>query len=252
MPKKPLPDHPEVLAKLWEECGRLLDAWEPYLARSRRIERELREASESLDRGDKAGVLNCLRHHKNIDELKRKNMVDVTGPSTRPYLVLEYVDFSNSGLGRLAKSQEWKEFRAGAEPGHHDFNIAHDFLIKSTDEIESHLELLRRLRRNIAAKYAGLMAGPPPRAGEPRLSVNVAEETVRLNGEVHHLDAGQAAVIKILADAKGLWVTRKKMKEICELTRPRPDRIIKRLPKVIRDYIEAGNSGYRLRWEELE
>jgi hypothetical protein len=214
--------------------------------------RELREGFKNLERKDGAGVVEFLRHFRYVEELERRVAVDVAFQSTRPYLIFEYVDFSNVGLEHPALSLQVGEFIAGAERGYHDMDTAHDLMERLLDFFESHVNVFRQLRREIAAKYAGLMAGPPPRAREPRLSVNVAEETVKLNDEVHHLDAGKSAVIKILADAKGLWVTREKMKEISDLVRPRPDRIIWRLPKAILSYIESGNSGYRLKWEELE
>jgi hypothetical protein len=248
----PLPDHAEALAKVLGECERFLDAWEPHLARYRRIASEMREAQKLLDRGDASGVIQCLRDDGIFQDLFKRIMANVVPRSTRLYLALEYADFTGVFEQRADLARRYPEFEAGAEPGHHDMNSMIDFMDKNHEYMDSFLEVFRRLRSEAAAKYAEAMAGRPQRAREPRLSVNVAEETITLNGVVHHLKVEEVTVIKILADAEGLWVTGREMRAASDLLKPRPDRIIKQLPQVVRGYIQSGNAGYRLKWEELE
>jgi hypothetical protein len=248
----PLPDHAEALAKVLGECERFLDAWEPSLERCRRIANELREAQKDLDRGDVAGVIQCIRDDGLVQELYRRIRADVAARSVIPYLAWEYVDFTGVFEQRADLARRCEEFEAGAEPGHHDMNSMIDLMVKYHDFTDFVLERFRQLRSEAAAKCAKAMAGRPQRAREPRLSVNVAEETITLNGVVHRLKVEEATVIKILADAEGPWVTRRQMIAASDLLRPRPDRIIKRLPKVVHGYIRSGHAGYRLKWEELE
>jgi hypothetical protein len=248
----PLPDHAEALSKVLGECERFLDAWEPRLERHRRIAGELREAQKDLDRGDVAGVNRLLRDDGLFQELYRRIRADGTARGAIPYLAWEYVDFTGMYEQRADLARRCEEFEAGAEPGHHDMNSKIDFMVIYHDFMDFVLERFRRLRSEVAAKYAEAIAGRPQRAREPRLSVNVAEETITLKGVVHHLKVEEATVIKILADAKGLWVTGREMKVASDLLTPRPDRIINQLPQVVRGYIQSGNAGYRLKWEELE
>jgi hypothetical protein len=89
---------------------------------------------------------------------------------------------------------------------------------------------------------------------QPRLTADTKEGNVVIDGVVHCVGPGPAAVVSELLEANGLWRSSNEMKLANpQLAGARVDRLITQLPDKVRDIIISGGpKGYRLQLEALE
>jgi hypothetical protein len=119
------------------------------------------------------------------------------------------------------------------------------------DQSESMVRLL--LSKRLAAPAnppSPPAAAPPPTSASdpalPRLSVDVTNSVIYLDGQAHPVSEKQAHAVQCLLDAKGGWVSSRAMKDF-PASEQRPDRWIAGLPDPVRVLIEGKTgAGYRL------
>jgi hypothetical protein len=254
---KPLPDEPEALAMLMDSAKKLLEAWEPAIVGYERAFAENRAALSQLERGDMAGFSQFLKHEEISLRIEREIRSNVaTYRKVLDIILYEYIDFDKF-------LNELTSFRTDGNDAPSLVSKENVTTIEMCEWGEAVCKIyhklfedVRNLINRITIKYITSLYDRKSPTTDNRIIVCVNpgndSGTIEIKNHVHHFSMAQADAVKILADAKGLWVTGSKMKEESSLLRPRPDRIIKRLPKAILAYIESGNSGYRLKWEELE